>query len=119
MKLTTLQLLASFFCLMFVSLACGNMEETEIATPAAPTAVEVNIRDFHYRPAELTIKVGTEVTFINHDKSDHTVTSDNGTFDKALQKGDKFKFTFDKAGTFSYHDRLFDKSGLKGKIIVE
>ncbi|HET8844836.1 MAG TPA: cupredoxin family copper-binding protein [Ktedonobacteraceae bacterium] len=64
----------------------------------------VSIASFAFSPASLTVAVGTKVTWTNNDSVTHTVTENNGAFDsKDLAPGQTFSFTFDKAGTYSYH----------------
>ena len=59
---------------------------------------------FSFSPSVLTIKVGTTVTWTNTSSAPHTVTSDTGAFNGSLGgSGATFKFTFTRAGTFSYH----------------
>ena len=79
-----------------------------------------------FNPAELTVKAGTEVTFLN--QSDikmwmasaphptHTLYPD---FDEKtyVTKGGSYSFTFNKVGTHSYHNHM--QLGKYGKIIVE
>ena len=78
------------------------------ATPvdAAPTeANAVNINNFAFSPKELTVAVGTTVTWINKDEEPHTVTnagSPPAFKSAALDEGDKFSFTFTKPGTYRY-----------------
>lgn len=64
-----------------------------------------------YVPTPTNAKVGDVVqwSFDDDQNGPHTVTSDDGsTFDSqakgvAGNKGDKFQFTFTKAGTYAYH----------------
>jgi plastocyanin len=73
------------------------------ACPAG-AAVEARIRDFEFRPAELTVGVGTTVRWTNEGPSVHTVTADDGSFDSgALKPGATFEHTFGAAGTLRYH----------------
>lgn len=78
------------------------------ATPAAVTPTEpnaVNINNFAFAPNELTIAVGTTVTWTNKDEEPHTVTnagSPPAFKSAALDGGDKFTFTFTKPGTYRY-----------------
>jgi plastocyanin len=59
---------------------------------------------FSFSPSAMTIKVGTTVTWTNKSSAPHTVTSDTGAFNGSLgESGATFKFTFTRAGTFSYH----------------
>jgi plastocyanin len=80
---------------------------TEMATAApqtASTAVAVTIQNFSFNPGDITVKVGTTVTWTNQDNVTHTVTSDTGIFDSGdLGNGATFSYTFTKAGVFPYH----------------
>jgi plastocyanin len=72
------------------------------ASAAAGSSVE--IVNFAFAPASLTVAAGTTVTWTNNDSASHTVTADNGSFtsDK-LANGATFSQTFTTAGTFTYH----------------
>ncbi len=59
--------------------------------------------NFSFSPNSLTVKVGTKVTWTNHDSVTHTVTSNQGTFNSSVPPGSNFSFTFTKAGTYAYH----------------
>ena len=53
------------------------------------------------------VAVGTTVTVVNEDGSDHTWTADDGTFSSGnLAPGDSFEFTFDEPGTYTYACRI-------------
>jgi len=76
---------------------------TETATPATtPSPVLVQIKGFAYNPATITVPKGTTVTWAQMDSGvQHTVTGEG--FDSGiLNAGDTFRWTFKKAGTFSY-----------------
>jgi len=63
----------------------------------------VTIVDFGFKPAGVTIKAGSTVTWTNHGRT-HTVTADNGSFDSGhIASGVAFSMTFKKAGTYAYH----------------
>src|ERR1700740_3225410 len=66
-----------------------------LAAAASPaTAVDVNIA---------TVAPGTKVTWINHDETPHTVTSNDKSFgSKGLDTDDKFEHTFATEGDFNY-----------------
>ena len=73
--------------------------------PPAATESLVEIDNFVFKPKELTIAVGTKVTWVNKDDVPHTATSsdDPPAFDsKALDTDDKYSFTFTKPGTYKY-----------------
>jgi plastocyanin len=73
-------------------------------TPAA-SGTDISINNAKYRPKNLTVKVGTTLTWTNNDSVPQSVTSDSpGLFDSGpLQPGGKFSYTFSQAGTFPYH----------------
>ena len=84
------------------------------ATPA--TANSVTIQGFAFSPAELKVKAGTTVTWINNDSVPHTIKST--TFNSAtLARGEKFEFKFEKTGTFDYACGIHPS--MQGKIVVE
>ena len=59
-----------------------------------------------FLPQVTAINVGDTVTWTNYDTAPHTVTSTTDNFNVSspmLQKGDKFSFTFAKAGVFTYY----------------
>jgi plastocyanin len=73
---------------------------TGAAAPAMEAAVE--IADFAFGPAEVTIAVGGTVTWTNTDNQAHTATS-SGNFDTgSIAAGTSASVTFDEPGTFTY-----------------
>ena len=57
--------------------------------------LEVKIDNFSFGPAELTVPVGTTVTWTNRDDIPHTVVSIDKLFkSKVLDTDEKFSFTF-------------------------
>jgi plastocyanin len=85
---------------------------TAAAQPQAGAAAggdTVPISDFLYKPEQLTVAVGTKVTFTNEDSAPHTATSGqspaaDGVFDTGnLKKGESKAVKLTKAGTFAYY----------------
>ena len=77
----------------------------------------VTIQGDAFTPSSLTVKVGDTVTWINNDNHDHTVTSDNGTFNSGnIANGSTFSFTFNTAGTYSYNCSIH--TSMTGTIVV-
>lgn len=99
----------------------------DVARDAADRAEDVandrtvNIDDFAYEPKTLTVTRGTEVTWVNQDEAEHTITSDVGdALDSGnLDEGDEFSERFLEDGTFSYHCEVHGKDRMSGKIVVE
>ena len=62
-----------------------------------------------YSPYEISVAIGTTITWINDDIAAHTVTSGNfpehdGLFDSSVfMSGETFEITFSDAGTFDYY----------------
>jgi plastocyanin len=85
---------------------------------AAPLAPSVEIVDFAFQPATVTIKQGEAVTWTNKGSHDHTVTADDGSFDSgSLSTGDAFANLFLEAGTFQYHDSIYPDR-MTGTVVV-
>jgi plastocyanin len=80
----------------------GAPSDQKSAAPQGSNAV--NISNFAFVPATLTIPVGTTVTWTNKDEEPHTVVSNDGsTFHSAALGTDGiYSFTFQTAGTFDY-----------------
>lgn len=92
------------------------------ATPGTSAATtdgggSLTIKDFSFRPATLSVKVGAKVTVKNLDTSSHTWTAKDGSFDsKDLGTDQTFSFTFTKAGAFAFVCSFHP--GMKGTVIV-
>jgi plastocyanin len=81
----------------------GSCAAQPAASPAS-AASQVVIENFTFTPDDLTVAVGTEVTWTNRDDVPHTVTSDDKTAfaSDLLDTGDTFAHRFDAPGTFPY-----------------
>ena len=84
--------------------SAGESEQpAEDSAGAAVQAATVDITDFLYDPATVTVSKGGTVEWTNNDKAPHTATAEDGSFDTgSLDKGDSAKVTFDEPGTFKY-----------------
>ena len=98
----------------------GGSTMTVAASAGASTdsAAEVKIDNFAFTPGAVTVKAGTQVTWINHDDIPHTVDSTQGKFKSAaLDTDDKFQFRFTEPGEYLFYCRIHPK--MTGKIIVQ
>lgn len=69
----------------------------------AAGAASVSIIDLDYTPRDLSVTVGTEVTWTNTGQAPHTVTARDQSFDSGiLQSGDTWSMTFDTEGVYEY-----------------
>ena len=91
---------------MLLGAARANAEDTS-----------VTIDNFTFAPAELTVKVGTTVTWTNHDDIPHTVVSAGKFRSKTLDTDNSFSFTFTAAGDYKYFCSLHPH--MTGMIKVE
>jgi plastocyanin len=89
------------------------------AKPAtAMSAPMVKIDNFTFNAATITVKAGTTVTWVNGDDIPHTVTATDKSFkSKVLDTGDKFTFTFTKAGQYDYFCSIHPH--MTGRVIVK
>jgi plastocyanin len=72
-------------------------------SPATVAGDQVSIDNFAFVPATLTVKVGSTVTWTNHDEEPHTVAASDGSFHSpGMGTGATFTHTFGTAGTFDY-----------------
>ena len=70
-----------------------------------------------YAPDNLSITVGSTVTWQNTDAVAHTTTSNGNAFDSgSVRAGGQFSFTFQNAGTFTYHCTIHP--GMVGVVTV-
>lgn len=98
---------------------------TNVPAGSSPTQVNsqiVNLANTAFDPKQISVPVGTTVSWVNKDSMAHTVTADDKSFDSGnLNPGDTFKFTFTKAGTFPYHCQYHggpNGVGMSGVITV-
>jgi plastocyanin len=81
------------------------------------TAHTVVIKGMKFTPADIAIKAGDSITWINEDGPSHTATDLNGAFDTGLlRKGQSATLTFGGAGTFSY--RCTPHANMRGTITI-
>jgi plastocyanin len=79
----------------------------------------VSIDNFVFTPKEMTVAVGTRITWVNHDDIPHTVMSTDGTRNfrsPPLDTDNKFAITFDRPGTYKYFCSLHPM--MTGTIVV-
>lgn len=77
----------------------------------------VEIKDFSFQPGSITVPLGTDVAWVNRDPVEHTITAADGSFDSGnIDSGQKFNWTFSKAGTFQYQCLIHPS--MVGEVIV-
>ena len=109
----------------FVVSAVGAHKQPKAVASQQPKAVvsqrptkTVEIQGFRFRPANITIKRGTRVRWINRDSAAHTVTANNGAFNSGLlRKGETFSRTFRTVGKRAYHCNPHPY--MRGSVVVQ
>jgi plastocyanin len=83
----------------------------------AVRSARVEIVDFEYEPATVTIQAGGKVTWLNQDAEDHTATLDDGSFSTGdLAEGKLKSESFKTPGTYSYFCEIHPD--MKGTVEV-
>ena len=109
---------------LFVALASltsirGREVETKRSIPVEAGKNDIAIANFSFSPKMFTVPAGGTVTWINHDKVPHVISSADNQFQKSppLQPGRSFSNTFATRGTYSYfcsvHPRMTGKTLVK------
>lgn len=112
----------TFLPARFVAEALGNTvsyvesTRTVVIRSAAAQTYAVEIRNFAFSPASLTIKKGDSVTWTNRDGAAHSIEM-NGVESDLMQTGQSYTRAFNETGTFSY--RCGPHPSMLGTIIVE
>ncbi len=99
---------------------------TAAAVPAVATMARADghatnhtvvIRNFAFEPANITIKAGDTITWVNEDDARHSAWDLNNQFDTGLlSKGQSASLTFASAGTFGYRCR--PHGNMRGTITI-
>ena len=104
------KILAALFVLSIIHPACKKAKD--------PGPNEVYMENKMFVPNQLSVTVGTTVTWTNQEAVIHTVTSDNNLFDSGKKdKDETFKFTFSTAGVYYYHSNA--DNNMTGAIVVQ
>jgi plastocyanin len=88
-----------------------------LVAPAASATTTIQIKRSGFAPTSVTINQDDSVTWTNTDTIDHQVVANGGSFaSPILAAGKSWTHTFNRGGTFHYHDSLHP--GLKGTVVV-
>jgi len=92
--------------------------DSTLTTPSANSEpLKVNIDNFSFGPAALTVEKGTRVVWTNRDDIPHNVVDAQGRFkSKVMDTGDSWEHTFTEAGTYSYFCSIHPH--MTGKVIA-
>ena len=85
---------------------------------AAAADAQIVIDNFTFSPTPLTVKVGTTVTWVNHDDIPHSIVCpDLKVKSHPLDTDDSFAYTFGQTGTYDYLCGLHPH--MHGQVVVE
>ena len=106
-------------CLMFLGPGPARGDEPPQPPAGGTSNAQVSIDNFSFSPKELTVAVGTTVTWTNHDDVPHVVASADDQFQKSggLDTDESFSHTFTVAGNYLYFCSIHPH--MTGKIIVK
>ena len=99
--------------LFLVLAACGQ------PAPAAPVATDhVDLpRSYRFAPEDITVQVGTTVTWSNNDNFTHSVQLLDGGEAQTMKPGESVTHTFATSGLFRYTCSLHPKD-MNGSVLV-
>ncbi len=83
--------------------------------------VTVMMQDNYFSPANITVPVGTTVTWVQSGNNPHTTTSYDGLWNSGILpggSGQSFSFTFDEPGTYAYYCIPHEDQGMVGTVTV-
>lgn len=122
------------------SASAADVAAPDVVTPNG-TTVEVQVLDNSYRPIDLVIEAGTEVSFVNKGRNEHNILPDAVANDAELEEllatdasatswgvastdlppGATFTHVFLEPGTYAYYCSIHGVAGkgMYGVVIVE
>ena len=115
--------IASTLLALLVGTVCAPAAQPEPTNQSVQIATttpgpQITIENYEFKPATLTVPVGTTVTWISRDDEPHTVTSAEDVFaSPGLDADETFSYTFSTPGTYTYHCKLHPH--MTGTIIVK
>lgn len=105
--------------------ALGGQPGTRAPAAKATASTTIGMGEYYYRPARVTVRAGSRVTFVNRGRIDHTVADTDRRGDirgrvirpRQLGRGDRQTVTLRRVGTIYYRCTLHP-SLMKGVIKV-
>jgi len=83
---------------------------------ARAETIRVEISKILFAPAEIKVRVGDVVEWVNIDFVAHTATARDGRFDVMLEPGKSGRTTMQKAGSIDYYCRYHPN--MTGRVTV-
>lgn len=100
-----------------VPTASQTTPQQQTAAVTAQAQQTINISNYAFNPATITVKSGTTVTWTNSDPVAHKVVSDSPAFTSDdIPQGGSYSFTFSTAGSYPYHCQIHPS--MTGTVVV-
>ena len=121
------KLLLLILIVIAVGLAIGLTNHRRAGKAITSPVPMVSITKSGFFPKLITIKAGQSVTWTDYDSKPHSIASDpypkNDKYpglnsQGPLQLNDTYTYSFEKTGTYTYHDDL-NPYKLQGTVVVE
>jgi plastocyanin len=114
--IAVLVVLAGFLAWMFLK---PTKTATSSPTAQSAAAADITISNFSFSPQTFTVKAGQKVSVLNSDSTEHSLVSDNGSFDTGLlSQGQTGSFTAPGTpGTYQFHCSIH--TSMTGTLIVQ
>jgi plastocyanin len=77
-----------------------------VSVPVRAATIQIIMENLEIKPAEVSVKVGDTIEWINKDVFAHTATARNGEFDVALPPKQTVSFVVKKSGPVDYYCRF-------------
>jgi plastocyanin len=82
-------------------LVAGDISTAAVVRKAVTHTVTID--GARFSPADLTVRAGDTIVWVNKDILAHTATARNGAFDsKVIQPGQRWKYVVKRRGDFAY-----------------
>jgi len=92
---------------VFLASTFGSLNEST----ASAAGAKITITNFKFEPKDITVKVGTIVTWENKE-GNHSVNADDGSFSSpTLGPGKTYTHKFTKAGTYGFYCSFHGSKG--------
>jgi amicyanin len=96
----------------------GDAPAADDTSTAADDSKQVVVDNFSFAPATAAVKVGTTVTWTNHDDIPHNVVSPEQKFKSpVLDTDEMFSHKFESAGTYKYYCSIHPR--MTGQVVVQ
>lgn len=106
-----------YFSAFLIFISCtASVAQAQSKPKAAKKTVVVNIKNYEFSPATITVNVGDTVVWKNGDITPHTATG-KGINSGSIAAGGSWSFTAKKKGSFAYICTFHPT--MKGKLIVK